>query len=125
LNDVAEYEFGGELDKQTRVSQAILRTAFSAVAMFWNQLVAVTTEEDVLHAPKLVEMRVAFAAELDSMAEALARSHLSLLPALGSSLSGKVNFGNPRYEEYARNIVNRLAELRGAISRLDDELIRD
>ena len=125
LNDVAEYEFGGELDKQTRVSQAILRTAFSAVAMFWNQLVAVTTEEDVLHAPKLVEMRVAFASELDSMAEALARSHLSLLPALGSSLSGNVNFDNPRYEEYARNIVNRLAELRGAISRLDDELIRD
>ena len=125
LNDVAEYEFGGELDKQTRVSQAILRTAFSAVAMFWNQLVAVTTEEDVLHAPKLVEMRVAFAAELDSVAEALARSHLSLLPALGSSLSGNVNFDNPRYEEYARNIVNRLAELRGAMSRLDDELIRD
>jgi len=59
------------------------------------------------------------------MAEALARSHLSLLPALGSSLSGNVNFDNPRYEEYARNIVNRLAELRGAISRLDDELIRD
>ena len=125
LNDVAEYEFGGELDKQTRVSQAVLRTAFSAVAMFWNQLVAVTTEEDVLHAPKLVEMRVAFAAELDSMAEALARSHLSLLPALGSSLSGNGNFDNPRYEEYARNIVNRLAELRGALSRLDDELIRD
>jgi hypothetical protein len=52
-------------------------------------------------------------------------SHLSLLPALGSSLSGNVSFENPRYEEYARNIVNRLAELRGAISRLDDELIRD
>jgi multidrug resistance protein MdtO len=124
LNDVAEYEFGGELDKQTRVSQAILRTAFSAVAMFWNQLVAVTTEEDVLHPPRLVEMRVAFAAELDSMAEALTLGQLSLSPALGSSLSGNVNFDNPRYEEYARNIVNRLAELRRAISRLDDELIR-
>ena len=126
LNDVAEYEFGVELEKQRRVSQAILRTAFSAVAMFWNQLVAVTTEEaDVLRAPKLVEMRVVFAAELDSMAEALARSHLSFLPAPGSSLSGSVNFDDPRYGEYARNIVNRLAELRGAISRLDDELIRD
>jgi len=125
LNDVAEYEFGGELDKQTRVSQAILRAAFSAVAMFWNQLVAVTTEEDVLRAPRLVEMRVAFAAELDSMAEALARSHLSLLPALGSSLSGNIDFDNPRYGEYAQNIVNRLAELRETISRLDDELIRD
>jgi len=86
--------------------------------------VAVTTEEDVLHPPRLVEMRVAFAAELDSMAEALTLGQLSLSPALGSSLSGNVNFDNPRYEEYARNIVNRLAELRRAISRLDDELIR-
>jgi multidrug resistance protein MdtO len=39
LNDAAEYEFGIELDKQRRASQAIIRTAFSAVAMFWNQLV--------------------------------------------------------------------------------------
>lgn len=78
---------------------------------------AVTTEEaDLLRAPKLVEMRVAFAAELNSMAEAVTRNNFSLLLAPGSSLSGSVVFDDPRYEEYARNIVNRLAELRGAVS---------
>jgi multidrug resistance protein MdtO len=126
LNDAAEYEFGVELDKQRRASQAVLRTAFSAVAMFWNQLVAVTTEEDdVLREPKLVEMRVAFAAELNSMAEAVTRNNLALLPAPGSRLSGSVVFDDPRYREYARNIVERFGEVQEAVSRLNDELVRD
>ena len=126
LNDAAEYEFGVELDKQRRASQAVLRAAFSAVAMFWNQLVAITTEEDdVLREPKLVEMRVAFAAELNSMAEAVTRNNLSLMPAPGGRLSGSVVFDDLRSGEYARNIVERFGEVQEAVSRLNDELARD
>jgi multidrug resistance protein MdtO len=126
LNDAAEYEFGVELDKQRRASQAVLRTAFSAVAMFWNQLVAVTTEEDdVLREPKLVEMRVAFAAELNSMAEAVTRNNPSLLQIPGSKLSGSAVFDDPRYREYAQTIVKRFGEVQEAVSRLNDELVRD
>jgi multidrug resistance protein MdtO len=126
LNDAAEYEFGVELDKQRRASQAVLRTAFSAVAMFWNHLVAVTTgEDDVLREPKLVEMRVAFAAEINSMAEAVTRNNLSLLPAPGGRLSGSVVFDDPRSGEYARNIVERFGEVQEAVSRLNEELARD
>jgi multidrug resistance protein MdtO len=126
LNDVAEYEFGVELDKQTHVSQAILRTAFSAVAMFWNELVAVTTKENnVLHAPKLVDMRVAFAAELNSMAQAVMENNFSRLSSPASSFSGSVGFEDLLNEEYAQTMVSRLTELRGTVSQLNDELLRD
>jgi multidrug resistance protein MdtO len=126
LNDAAEYEFGVELDKQRRASQAVLRAAFSAVTMFWNQMVAVTMEEDdVLREPKLVEMRVAFAAELNSMAEAVTRNNPSLLQIPGSKLSGSAVFDDPRYREYAQTIVKRFGEVQEAVSRLNDELVRD
>jgi hypothetical protein len=70
-------------------------------------------------------MRVAFAAELNSMAEAVTRNNLSLLPAPGSRLSGSVVFDDPRYREYARNIVRRFGDVQEAVSRLNDELARD
>jgi hypothetical protein len=94
--------------------------------MFWNQLVAVTTEEDdVLREPKLVEMRVVFAAELNSITEPITRKNLSLLPAPGSTLSGSVVFDGPHHRAYARNIVERFGEVQEAVSRLNDELVRD
>jgi hypothetical protein len=52
-------------------SRAILSAAFRAVAMFWNQLVVFHSaeDEDFLHHPSLIEMRRAFAAELNTMAD--------------------------------------------------------
>jgi multidrug resistance protein MdtO len=122
MNDAVEYEFGVDRELHLHSSQAILRAAFSAVAMFWNQLVVFHSaeDEDFLRDPRLIEMRRAFAAELNTMADAVARKAI-YKPALGGTFSDDTILDHPRYGEYVRNTINRFGELQGIVSTLNSE----
>jgi multidrug resistance protein MdtO len=122
MNDAVEYEFGVNRELYLHSSQAILRAAFSAVAMFWNQLVVFHSaeDEDFLHDPRLIEMRRAFAAELNTMADVVAHK-ATYKPGLASGFSDGTILDHPRYGEYVRNTVNRFGELQGIVSSLNGE----
>jgi len=59
------------------------------------------------------------------MAQAVAQNNFPLLSSPASGFSASVGLEDLRNQEYAQTMVSRLAELRGAVSNLDDELIRD
>jgi multidrug resistance protein MdtO len=122
MNDAVEYEFDVNQEMHLHSSQAILRAAFNAVAMFWNQLVVFHSaeDEDFLLDPRLIEMRRAFAAELNAMADVVAHK-AAYKPRLASGLSGGTILDHPRYGEYVRNTVNRFGELQGIVSSLNGE----
>jgi multidrug resistance protein MdtO len=122
MNDAVEYEFGVDRELHLHSSQAILRAAFSAVAMFWNQLVVFhrAEDEDFLRDPSLIEMRRAFASELNTMADVVAHKAL-YTPGLAGGFSDGNILDHPRYGEYVRNIVNRFAELQGIVLTLNGE----
>jgi multidrug resistance protein MdtO len=122
MNDTVEYEFGVDRQLHLHSSHAILRAAFVAVAMFWNQLVVLhgAEDEDYLRDPTLIKMRRAFAAELNTMADAVAQK-ATYKPALASSFSDGTILDHPRYGEYVRNTVNRFGELQGIVLSLTGE----
>jgi multidrug resistance protein MdtO len=122
MNDAVEYEFGVNRELHLRSSHAILRAAFSAVAMFWNQLVVFHSpdDEDFLRDPRLIEMRRAFAAELNTMADAVAQK-ATYKPVLAGSFPNGTILDHPRYGEYVRNTVTRFGELQGIVSSLNSE----
>jgi multidrug resistance protein MdtO len=122
MNDAVEYEFGVNRELHLRSSHAILRAAFSAVAMFWNQLVVFHSpdDQDFLRDPNLIEMRRAFAAELNTMADAVAQK-ATYKPVLAGSFPNETILDHPRYGEYVRNTVNRFGELQGIVSSLNSE----
>jgi multidrug resistance protein MdtO len=122
MNDAVEYEFGVDRELHLHSSHAILRAAFSAVAMFWNQLVVFHSaeDEDFLRDPRLIEMRRAFAGELNTMADVVAQK-TNYKPALASSFFDMPMLGHPRYGEYVRNTVNRFGELQGIVLSLNGE----
>ena len=116
LNDAVEFEFGVDKESHLHSSQAILRAAFVAVAMFWNQLVILSggDDEDFLREPRLIEMRRAFATELNTMAEVVT-AKTTYVSALADSFSDVATLDHPRYGEYVRNMVNRFGELQEVI----------
>jgi multidrug resistance protein MdtO len=122
MNDAVEYEFGVNRELYLHSSQAILRAAFSAVAMFWNQLVVFhdAEDEDFLRDPRLIEMRRVFAAELNTMADVVAHKD-TYKPALASGFSDRTILDHPRYGEYIRNTVNRFGELQRIVLSLNGE----
>jgi multidrug resistance protein MdtO len=122
LNDAVEFEFGVNKEVHLHSSQAILRAAFVAGAMFWNQLVILLSsdDEDFLRDPKLIEMRRAIATELNTMAE-VDTAKTTYVPARADSSPDTAILEYPRYEEYVRNTVNRFAELQEVILSLSTE----
>jgi multidrug resistance protein MdtO len=122
MNDAVEFEFGVDRELHLHASHAILRAAFSAVAMFWNQLVILYSaeDEDFLRDPRLIEMRRAFAAELDTMADVVAQK-ATYKPGLAGGFSDRTILDHPRYAEYARNTADRLGELQGIVLSLTGE----
>jgi multidrug resistance protein MdtO len=122
MNDTVEYEFGVDRELHLHSSHAILRAAFVAVAMFWNQLVVLHSaeDEDFLRDPRLIEMRRAFAGELNTMADVVAQK-TNYKPALASSSSDGTILDHPRYGEYVRNTVNRFGELQAIVLSLNGE----
>jgi hypothetical protein len=93
-----------------------------AVALFWNQLVVLhgSEDEDFLREPRLLEMRRAFAAELNAMAKVVTQS-APYIPALASSFFDAAMLDHPRYGEYVRNTVSRFGELQEIVLSLSGE----
>jgi multidrug resistance protein MdtO len=122
MNDAVEYEFGVNRELHLNSSHAILRAAFNAVAMFWNHLVVLHSpeDEDFLRDPRMIEMRRAFATELNTMADAVGQK-ATYKPGLASGFSDGTILDHPRYGEYVRNTVNRFGELQGIVSSLNAE----
>jgi len=122
LNDAVEFEFGVNKEVHLHSSQAILRAAFVAVAMFWNQLVILLSSdgEDFLREPELIEMRGAIATELNTMAEVVT-AKTTYVPARAGSFLDAAILDHPRYGEYIRNTVNRFGELQEVILNLSAE----
>lgn len=121
MNDAVEFEFGTDRELHLHSSHVILRAAFVAVAMFWNQLMILHNEdEDFLRDPRLIEMRRALAAELNTMADVVTQK-TAYKPALASSSLERTILDHPRYGEYVRNTVNRLGELQGIVLILNSE----
>jgi multidrug resistance protein MdtO len=120
LNDVAEFEFGSNRQHQTDTGHVILRGAFAAAAMFWNELAFLRSidDEDFLNEPGLIEMRRAVAAELNRMSETLAQED-TYGPATVSSLFRSDILERSRYGDYVRNTRDRYYELASVISDLN------
>ncbi len=115
LNDAAEFEFGSDGRHQTDVSQAILRVAFAAAAMFWNELTFLHNIDDedlLLSEPHLIEMRRAMALELTRVSENLDTYEPSTVPSL---LHPDI-LEQSSYSDYIRNASHRFDELVSVIS---------
>jgi len=122
MDDAAEYEFGVDQETQLHSSHAILRAAFVAASMFWNQLVVLqgAEDEDFLREPTLRELRRALAAELNTMAEVVGqKTPYTPVPAI--SFSDVAILDHPRYGEYVRNTLTRFGELQGIVLSLSGE----
>ena len=112
LNDAAEFEFGSDRQDQIDAGHIILRAAFAAAAMFWNELAFLHSmdQEDFRREPRLIEMRRALSAELNRMATTLAQED-TYGPALVSSFFDRDILDHSRYADYVRNTGDRFHEL--------------
>ena len=119
MNDAVEYEFGADREPHIELSQTILRTALTAAALFWNQVVFLYHERDrdVLNEPQLVELRHEFAATMDAMSDAVAQAK-AFVPPEASRFVNPPLFANPRFQEYTQNALTRFRELQGYIQQI-------
>jgi multidrug resistance protein MdtO len=120
LNDAAEFEFGSDRQHQTDTGHVILRAAFAAAAMFWNELAFLRSidDENCLNEPRLIEMRRALAAELNRMSETVAHED-TYVPATVSSLLSPDILEQSCYSDHVRNTRDRFYELVSVISNLN------
>jgi hypothetical protein len=91
----------------------VLRAAFAAAAMFWNELAFLRSamgDEDFLNEPRLIEMRCAPAAELNRVSETLAHED-TYAPATLSNLFRPDIGEQSRYSDYVHNTRDRFFEL--------------
>jgi hypothetical protein len=114
------FEFGSDRRRQTDTGSVILRAAFAAAAMFWNQLALLRGmgDGDFLIEPRLIEMRRALAAELNRMSETLAHEDTYVLPTVSSLFRPDI-LEQSRYSEYARNNPRSLLRSVSVISDLN------
>lgn len=118
LNDAAEFEFGSERQHEIDADHAILRAAFAAVAIFWNELAFFHSGDHENRDPLLIEMRRALAAELDHLAETLVHDDASW-SAPDCGFPHPDLFQQPIYGDYVRNTRDRFHELVSIISSLN------
>ncbi len=120
LNDAAEYEFGSDRQEQIDAAHIILKAAFAAAAMFWNELAFLhrMDNEDFLREPRLIEMRGVLAIELNRVAKTLAQKD-AYGPALVSSFFHSDILEHSRYGDYVGNTADRFNELISVISNLN------
>lgn len=119
MNDTIVYEFGVDREEHRRKGETILRVALTAVPFFWNQLAVLHNERerDFLTEPGLIDMRRQVAAQLDAMAEAVARE-AAFVPVQAANLAGEELLGDSRYGDYVRNTVAGHAELQSGVAAL-------
>jgi len=120
LNDAAEFEFGADRQHQTDTGHVILRAAFAAAAMFWNELafLRMMEGEEFPNEPGLIEMRRALAAELNRMSETLAHED-PYGAATVSSLFRPDILEQSSYGDYVHSACDRFYELASVISDLN------
>lgn len=117
LNDEIPYEFGVNRELHARIGAAILRAAFASVALFWNELSVLHTEQELLKDKRLVEMRHKMAEEMDIMAKSVGANaaYVAVDPAI---FIGQGPLESARCDEYARNAVARFDDLQKSIANI-------
>ncbi len=120
LNDAAEFEFGSDRQDQIDAGHIMLRAAFAAAAMFWNELAFLQSmdQEDFRREPRLTGIRRALSAELNRMAVTLGQED-TYGAALASSFFDREILDHSRYADYDRNTGDRFHELVTLVSSLN------
>jgi multidrug resistance protein MdtO len=121
LNDAAEYEFGSNRGDQIDAARVILRAAFSAAAMFWNELAfvhSIGADQDFSRENRLIEMRRLLGSELNRIAKTLTQED-TYEPAIAASFCDAAILEHSRYGDYVRDTGNRFHELASVISNLN------
>jgi multidrug resistance protein MdtO len=127
MNDVVEYEFGVDRERQMQIAETVLRAALTSVAMFWNELTVLHKEEDAdfLSNPELIELRGRMMQDLDVLMNSVLQqaklkdSELSSGPPL-FVVSDELR-RHPRYDEYTQLTIGRYLELRSIIAELETQ----
>jgi multidrug resistance protein MdtO len=112
LNDAVQFEFGVDREKHARSGDMLVRTAVTAAALFWNQIVVLHSddEQDFILDPGLMALRHQIATQLDAMAVAVVQKDaLPEIPSTGLAEASLLE--SPRYGEYVRNTIARYEEL--------------
>ena len=119
LNDAVEYEFGPDRDLHMRLSNSILRTALTAVALFWNEMVILHHKPDreLLADGQVIQLRHEIAVTMDAIADAVAQPKAFVAPDASRFVDPSL-FAKPRYKEYARNALTRFRELQDYIRQI-------
>jgi multidrug resistance protein MdtO len=119
MNDTVEYEFGVDREPHIELGHAMLRAALTAVALFWNQTIFLHNkrDRDLLTDPRLVEMRHKVASSMDAMADAVATTK-EFAPSDTSQFADSSLIANPRYREYAHNVLVRFRELQNYVRQI-------
>jgi multidrug resistance protein MdtO len=125
MNDVVEYEFGVDRERQVQTAETILRAALTAVAVLWNELAVLHREEDAdfLSNPELIELRRQMKQGLDALVNfVLQETKLKdseLLSGPPSLLASEELYRHPRYGEYTQHTIGRYRELQSIIAELE------
>jgi multidrug resistance protein MdtO len=128
MNDVVEYEFGADRERQIRTAETILRAALTAVALVWNELAAFDKKEDAdfLGNPDLVELRRKMKQGLDGLAASVlqeAKLGDSVLSITPSSSSANAELPTHlRYNEYTQQTIGRYLELQSIVAILEAQV---
>ncbi len=119
MNDTVEYEFGVDREAHIELSETMLRAGLTAVALFWSQTVYLRSkhDRDLLNEPRFIEMRHKLASTMDAMADAVVQKRAFDAPDAPEFADSSV-FANPRYKEYAQNVLARFHELQGHIQQI-------
>jgi multidrug resistance protein MdtO len=125
MNDVVEFEFGTDRERQIDTAETILRAALTSVALVWNELAVLHKKEDAdfLSNPDLAELRSRMKHGLDAMvASVLQEGRLgeSGLPFVQISPLDKAELmKHPRYGEYTQHTIGRYLELQSIVAALE------
>jgi multidrug resistance protein MdtO len=125
LNDVVAYDFGTNREEQIREGETILRAAFNAVGLFWNQLSVLHSEQDrdFLTDPGLIVMRRRLSQAMDSMAEAVVQG-IRFSPVDMTPLADPSLVTSPRFDEYTGNTFRQYGDLEAIICTLSPKTSR-
>jgi multidrug resistance protein MdtO len=120
MNETVEYEFGADRLRQMDIAEQILHAALTAVALLWNELTVLHREEDedFLAQPGLRELRKRLSDRMEELAASVMQESTRDVAQVSCEVDSEV-LENPRYGEYARNIVSRYTELQVVLSGLE------
>jgi multidrug resistance protein MdtO len=124
MNDAVEYEFGTDRARQMETSETIVRTALTAVALLWNELVVLHEMEDAdfLANPDLMKIRLRLKDDMNALADAVLQKstpEFAISITEESVESAKTELlKHPRYGEYTQNLIARYKELRSIVGSL-------